>query len=571
MSKNETLSALKAKLSSQSDEIKHLKSKLALSHSAFLNIVGKSLDGVIILDQNKMVVYTNYTAIKLFDRNIADLLGEPLDIDFNPKGLVDSDETTAEILIPKVGGNQVICEVSVLKTEWNNEACYVVSFRDITERKKTEEILEHMSTHDYLTDLANRAYFERLLEQAIQRPGHQPLALIYLDLDHFKMINDTFGHVTGDQLLKAVSAALLQCVQPGDVVARLGGDEFALILNSIRNADDAVTVSKTILSQLRNIFYLEGNEVSINASIGIAVYPYGGSHAAELLKNADLAMYVAKSKGKDQYQIFSGELSQQSIEHLHVLNGLRHVIPNQELFIEYQPIIDLKTLLCCGVEALVRWRHPTLGVLFPDHFLFHAERAGVMPSFSRWIIKQVFDDYERYHLESLKYISINLSATDFSASLEGSSIFSYLNELELPNSKLIIELTESAFIHHPELILNKFNHLKEQGIRIAIDDYGTGYSSLSLLKQLPVSIMKIDKSFIADIGTDSNDRIIVNSTIQLAHNLGLKVVAEGVETEEQLDFLKKHNCDYIQGNYFSKPLEIKKLKAFLERPLRKDK
>lgn len=494
---------------------------------------------------------------------IADLLGEPLDIDFNPQQLLDSDEVSAEICFQKTNGNDVICEVSALKTEWNNEVCYVISFRDITERKKTAQLLEYMSTHDHLTDLPNRAYFEKQINQAIQDARAHPFALIYLDLDNFKTVNDTFGHATGDLLLKAVSTTLQQSVRKGDVVARLGGDEFSLILCSLKKTEDVIAVSRSIFKKLGKIFYIEGNELLIKASIGIAIYPSGGTNAAELLKNADIAMYVAKTSGKDQYKIFSAELSQQSEQHLQVLNGLKHVLANKELLIEYQPIISLKTLECCGIEALLRWRHPQLGLILPDKFIFPAEKSGVMSSFSRWVIKQVLSDYKKINLEQLKYISINLSAAEFTAAEEVDTIFPYLNELEIPANKLVIELTETALINQPELILNKFNELTKRGVKIAIDDYGTGYSSLNLLKQLPITIMKIDKSFISEVDTNSNDMIIVKSTIQLAHNLKLKVIAEGVETKAQLNFLKEHGCDYIQGNYISKPLTINKLKKFL--------
>ena len=568
MTKNrkETIASLKEEIGTLQEEIKHLKSRLSMSSSAFLNIVGKSLDGVVIIDEKKMVQYTNYAAISFFDRNIADLLGEPLELDLNPVMMGHNNETTTELHVPKANGTDAIAEVSVLKSEWNNEPCYVVSFRDITARKKTEELLEYMSTHDYLTNLPNRVLFEKEIDEAVQhsRDNAQHMALIYLDLDNFKQVNDTLGHVVGDQLLKEVSMRLQQTVRGGDTIARLGGDEFALILHSIRKPEYAAVVSRSILDKLGKVFQLEENEIFINASIGIAVYPYAGTSAVELIKNADTAMYIAKAHGKNQYQYYSVESTEQAEQDLIIINGLRNVIHNNELILQYQPIIDLNTSTCWGIEALLRWEHPQLGLVYPAQFLHHAEDSGIIVSIGQWVIQRALEDYKRLHLTSLLFISINISANELVASKMAETIYTCTQESGISACKLVVELTEASMMHHPNDSIKKFERLSKMGVQIAIDDYGTGYSSLSILKKLPISILKIDKSFMDDIDRNSNNQLIVKSTIQLAHNLGLKVIAECIETKKQFEFLKDHGCDYLQGYYYSKPLDIDELQTYIQ-------
>lgn len=291
-------------------KVKLLENKLAMSNIAFLNIVGRSLDGILIVNQQKMVLYTNYAAIKLFDRNIAELLGEPLDIKINHEKV--SRESGVELKIERPDGSIAITEVSIVKTEWNNETCYVISFRDITERKKTEEILEYMSHHDPLTSLPNRTFFEKQIQKNIEeaKKSGSYMAILYLDLDNFKMVNDTLGHDKGDKLLKKVARTLSKSIREGDTVARLGGDEFAIIINKLKKADDATTIAKNIISKIGRCYKIDGHNVYTNASIGIAIYPESGKTTIELVKNADIAMYSAKHKGKKQFCHYSPELKQ---------------------------------------------------------------------------------------------------------------------------------------------------------------------------------------------------------------------------------------------------------------------
>jgi diguanylate cyclase (GGDEF)-like protein/PAS domain S-box-containing protein len=310
------------------EKLKQLESKLAMSNSAFLNIVGKSLDGIVIVNQDKMVVYANYAVMELFDKNIADLLGEPLTIPVDPLALATKDTNAMEINIPHTDGSTSIAEISILNTEWNNEACHVVSFRDITERKKTEEVLSYMAEHDFMTDLPNRVAFEKHMTESIKRArtGREHMAVLYLDLDNFKLINDTLGHDSGDALLKEISKVLKRSIRQGDTVARLGGDEFAIILNGLRKTEYAGRVAQTILNELEDPFDFEDKKIYSNASIGIAVYPYGGTTAVDLLKNADTAMYSAKHNGKNQYRFYSADLNETNERILLISTGLRKAL-----------------------------------------------------------------------------------------------------------------------------------------------------------------------------------------------------------------------------------------------------
>lgn len=560
-------SSLIKKMDGLKDEIAQFQMRLEKSNAAFLNMVDNSSDAVLILDLNKKVLYTNYAAIKLFNRNISDLLGNLLPLKLNLLKLVERDEDKSKAHINIKNGHDTMVEVSVHKTLWNNQPSYVVSFREMTEQKKAKKTVEHLSKHDFLTDLPNRLSFEQKFEKVISnaRDNHSLVALLYLDLDNFKMINDLLGHDAGDELLRKVSHIIRGSVRYDDLVARMEGDEFVLILNEVLNIESPSLMARRILEKLATITHLNEKPIYINASIGIAMYPQDGNTSAELLKNADIAMYCAKTYGKNQYRYFSSQLLEEKTINIHIINGLRNAIVNEEFFLEYQPIIDLKTNHCHGVEALIRWRHPTLGIIAPSDFLVIAEATGMMLSIGQWVIKRSLEEVKKFDIGRHFFLSINISANELDLIETGERIISCLDELAIPPEKVIIELTETSIMQHPNDVIEKLQRLADIGIHIAIDDYGTGYSSLSYIKQLPISIIKIDKSFIDDLGQDPQDSIIIQSTIELAHNLGLKVIAEGVETKEQLTVLKKFGCDYAQGYYFSKSLAPHDLTHYLSK------
>lgn len=549
------------------EENEHIKRKISMSNAAFLNIVGKSLDGIFIVDVNKMVLYTNYAAIKLFDRNISDLLGEPLKLDIDLDEFFSNSEMVEETFIEKSDKSKAIVEVSAWQTEWNNNRAYVISFRDITERKKSEELFEYMSQHDYLTDLPNRLLFEKHLAIAIDSAEYknQHMALLYIDIDDFKMVNDTLGHDIGDLLLQQVSNILKNITRSGDTVCRLGGDEFAVILSELNDPDYPSSFAESILKKFREIFCFSGQEIYANVSIGIAIYPISGQTSLDIVKNADSAMYSAKRLGKNQYCCYKEGLNEYSEINLQIASGLRSGIKNKEFFLEYQPIIDINTTKCCGIEALLRWKNPSLGLVPPDKFIPFAERSGIMPYLSQFIISQAIQDYSSLNSEQISFISLNMSANELNRDGTAILIDKELKQNKLPPEHLILELTETVVMLQPKVAIKKLNTLSDMGVKIAVDDFGTGYSCLAYLKDLPLYILKIDRSFINDIGKDDNDEIIIKSTIQLAHNLNFKVVAEGVETKEQLDFLKEHHCDYIQGFYYSKSLSLQCLQDYISK------
>lgn len=546
-------------------QLKIAQKKLRTANNAFLSIVGKSLDGIVIVDKDKRIIYANYVAIGMFDRNIADLLGEPLGTILNTEHCISNKVMSFDTEVDRSDRSKFTLEVSVLPTEWNNEACSVVSFRDITERKKAEEMLDYMSKHDYLTDLPNRVCFEESLLSAIQeaQQHQQHMALLYLDLDNFKMVNDALGHDVGDLLLKQISNTLQDVTRTGDIVARLGGDEFAVILRQLRKPEDAGVIARKILNQLGRVFDIEGRELYTNASIGIAVYPESGINPVDLVKNADTAMYSAKEHGKNQYRYYTESFNKQSENNLLIINGLRSMLHNQEMFLMYQPMVDMNTSRSVGVEALLRWRHPKLGLVPPDKFLPFAEEAGTILHIGRWVIKQALSDYKRMHLPDDGFISLNLSANELNGAKTAGVIMECVRDLELKHEHVVLELTETSIMHQPKHTINQFNILAEKGVQIAVDDFGIGYSSLNYLKRLPINLLKIDKSFIRDLGRDQADEVIVQSIIQLAHGLGLRVVAEGVETKEQATYLKRYNCDYAQGYYYAKPMSFVQLKDYL--------
>jgi diguanylate cyclase (GGDEF)-like protein len=548
-------------------KIKQLNSKLSMRNAAFLNFMDESVDGIVIIDAKKKVLYANKSVCELLHIKPIALMRKPLDLIVDPTKLPNHYHEMIELSInndfKKIDKT---ISLTLIETQWGKISGYLLNLRDLTEEKKSLESLNYITCHDALTDLHNRTYLEKQLEKTIHESvtKGQHFALLYLDLDNFKIVNDTLGHSVGDCLLKAVSMMLKKSIRRGDTISRLGGDEFAIILRGLRKPDYAAVVSNNILDGLNSVFNVGDKEIYTTVSIGIAVYPFSGVTVSELIKNADTAMYEAKKSGKNQYHFFSPELTRGNEEKLTIYNGLRNVTKHNELFLEYQPIIDVKTTRCVGVEALVRWQHPTLGLIPPNHFLHYAEEAGLMIMIGQWVIQRALEDYDGFKNTEL-FLSINLSANELNGEKMGETIFATIQKYAIPSDKIVLEITETSMMQDPEDTVKKFNKLSHIGVKIAIDDYGSGYSSLSYLRQLPVSFLKIDKSFIDDIALDVNikNTIIVKSTIELAHSLNLKVIAEGVETKEQVDFLKKHGCDYIQGFYFSKPLGVEALKKFI--------
>jgi diguanylate cyclase (GGDEF)-like protein len=398
------------------------------------------------------------------------------------------------------------------------------------------------------------------IEQLITQ--YQQLSIFYLNLDHLALINETLGFEVGDRVLQEVTCCLQRIVVPPSLIAHITSDEFVVVLPQMNSIPCARNLAVDMLHELESLT-LDKRALFISASIGIAAYPEQGECAVELLKNAMTAMHAAKNNGKNQYQFFVKKLSQDSHDALLIMNGLRRALSRQELCLEYQPIIELATMQCVGMEALMRWQHPELGLLLPEQFLTLAEEIGVSVELGQWVLQQACADYRQLSTKIPLLLCINMSATEFMIAELETTILATLQRTSIPIEYLIIELTEKIVMRDPEYVINKIKALANAGISIAIDDYGMGYSSLSLLKKLPTNLLKIDQSFIRDIDKKMPNAAIVESTIQLAHHLGMKVIAEGVESEEELIVLTQYACDYVQGFYFSKSLPLPELQRYL--------
>lgn len=444
---------------------------------------------------------------------------------------------------------------------------FVVSHYDITEMKRYEAELEFQTNQDTLTGLANRNLLRDRLNQEIayaERYGH-PVWVVFVDLDHFKFINDTLGHKAGDSLLKTVAERLQSAVRETDTVARLGGDEFVLVLPERSDENLAMRVIQRIKDSVVMPFTIEDYEFFITCSIGMAVYPTDGKDPETLMKHADIAMYRAKEIGRNNSQFYTPTMNERALERLHMEGDLRAALEQDQFELHYQPQVDLRSGKIIGVEALIRWNHPEHGMIAPSRFIALAEETGLIVPIGAWVIRTACAQnkaWQRAGHERLK-IAVNLSARQFTQHDLVELIAFALAETKLDPQYLEIELTESmvmADVEHAIEILRKLNEL---GVQISIDDFGTGYSSLSYLKRFPIDVLKVDQSFVRDITINPDDAAIVASIISLAHSLRLQVIAEGVETAEQLDYLQGNDCDVIQGYHFSRPLPAEQLEQML--------
>ena len=451
------------------------------------------------------------------------------------------------------------------------------SIRYAIERNRTKERIYHMAFYDSLTGLPNRVLFQDRLKLALasaERHRHMA-AVLFLDIDNFKRINDTLGHFMGDKLLKEVagrlSATMRRCdsvtKDVPDLFARLGGDEFTVLLNMINEVDDAAKVAHRITETISIPFKLDGYEIYITSSIGIAVYPGDGKDINSLLKNADAAMYYAKEHGKNHYQYYKESMNAAALERLTLENELRRALEREELFLHYQPQVNVRTGAITGVEALVRWQHPARGVVPPSEFIPLAEETGLIIPMSDWVLKTACMQSKAWMEEGydMAPISINLSSQQFQQKDFIETLSRTLSESGVSPQDIILEITESTIMQTTESSFAVLHELTEMGMRLTIDDFGTGYSSLGYLKRFPIYAIKIDRSFIREISTDPDDAAIAKAIISMAHSLKLNVVAEGVETIEQLKFLHDHESDEVQGFLFSRPVPPEEISVFLER------
>jgi len=432
----------------------------------------------------------------------------------------------------------------------------------------THESLRDQATHDSLTGLPNRLLFgDRLADRLeMARRHNRMLAVMFLDVDRFKYINDTFGHNTGDLLLKWVASRLSNLLRKEDMVARMGGDEFTIMLSEINSRCDADQFAQRVLQSFSKPFVLDGQEIFVSASVGVSIFPSDGTDAETLVKNADTAMYRAKENGRGCHQIFVSTLNEKTSRRLELESHLRRALDRDEMIVHYQPRVDLNTGSVLGTEALLRWRRPDVGLLPPAEFVPLAEETGLIIPIGRWVIDAACAQNKSWQEAGLPMmdVAVNISARQFRQENLVETVKKALDETGLDPRYLTLELTESALMHNPDMAADVLGELKAIGVRIAIDDFGTGYSSLNYLKRFPADIVKIDGSFIRDITTDPNDAAIAGAVIAMAHSLKLRVVAEGVETLEQLEFLGSLNCDEIQGYFVSHPVPAEGIEFLLQ-------
>ncbi|MDH3637611.1 MAG: EAL domain-containing protein, partial [Gammaproteobacteria bacterium] len=442
--------------------------------------------------------------------------------------------------------------------------------QDITEQKQAEEEIRRLAYFDTVTGLPNRAAFEERLSQAVAlaKRNDRQLAVLFLDLDNFKRINDTLGHTIGDLLLKEIAGRLLTAIRRSDTVtrnqpdeddknlARLGGDEFIVLLSEIRRSEDAAIVANRILETLSQPVNVAGHEISVTPSIGIAVFPKDGDDVESLLKNADVAMYAAKRRRKNQYQFFAEKMNATALWRLKLEERLRKALERQELELHYQPLVDLSTEKILGVEALLRWNHSKLGQVPPAEFIPVAEETGLIAKIGEWVLRSACSQAKAWRNSGLPIarMSVNISVVQFVQSNFVDLVVKILKQTGLEADALELEVTESLLMKNAEEAVNTLNALKKLGIGLAIDDFGMGYSSLAHLKRLPIDRVKIDPTFICGLDSSPKDAAIVRAILAMALTLDLGVIAEGVETVEHLRFLKAHGCNEAQGHYFGRPL-----------------
>ncbi|HET6518914.1 MAG TPA: EAL domain-containing protein [Geminicoccaceae bacterium] len=550
-------------------------------------IVDSVADGIITVDQEGVIQSFSRSAEDIFDYRREEIVGRGIDLLLTraPRAAEGGDEGGAgagaggrltpvelarepgELLGRRRSGEVIPIELAVNEVSFNGSTLTILTVRDITLRKQTEETIRNLAYHDPLTSLPNRLLFNDRLTQAIERArrGRVMLCVMLVDLDRFKLINDSLGLASGDEVLRAVAERLVATVRKSDTVARLGGDEFLILLPGTEGAESAAVVAQKVLDSFKPLLPISGQEISITASIGIALYPHDGENAETLIRNADTALYRAKEQGRHTYQFYTTDMNARAFERLVLETQLRKALESAELVLYYQPQVRIDTGEIVGVEALVRWFHGDLGLISPAEFIPLAEETGLILAIGEWVLRTACHQVRQWHAVGFGdlRLAVNLSGRQFQQADFVATVARLLEETGFEPTQLELELTESVIMRDAEETIGKLRQLDELGIHLAIDDFGTGYSSLNYLKRFPIKSLKIDQSFIQDIPEDSNDAAIAQAIIAMAESLRLKVIAEGVETREQLELLRSYRCEEMQGYLFSRPLPAEELLELL--------
>jgi diguanylate cyclase (GGDEF)-like protein len=436
-------------------------------------------------------------------------------------------------------------------------------------QKEVEKKLNLLAYYDTLTGLPNRANFEKTLNEFIEQKDNN-FALVYMDVDNFKNINDTLGHLTGDKFLMHMADVLNDSIHPKEFVARLGGDEFAILLSNVKTEEEAISKIQNLLWTIRKPWTIDGQEFYISVSMGIVLYPKHGDSLETLLKNSDIAMYHVKKQTKDNYCVYSDQLQEKNLQQITMINELYRAIENEEFKLVYQPIVDLKTGMLNGVEALIRWVHPEKGIISPIEFIPLAEEIGNIHEIGRFVLNKAFWQKKQWEEQGYPHLKMSINVSGKSLVQEGfvEYISELLKETGIQSSEIQLEITETVLIEKMQASRKVLSEISAMGIKIALDDFGTGYSSLTYLKNLPIDVVKLDSNFVKGIMENGEDSVIVQSVIKLTHDLHLKMVAEGIENEDQLALLQNNFCDFGQGYLFSRPVEEEQVIELMEASLK---
>ncbi|WP_019581701.1 MULTISPECIES: phosphodiesterase DibA [Pseudomonas] len=528
-------------------------------------------EGVLVTNSNGLIVHVNRAFMEITGYQCEEVLGQRPSMfksGHHPPGFYQAMFATLESLGEWSGeiwnrrkSGEIYPQWQTIRLVHDDQgrlSQYVAVFSDISAIKNSEHELTHLAHHDPLTNLPNRLLFTDRAGQAVAsaQAHKRGCALLMIDLDHFKLINDSLGHSVGDQLLKGVAERLNTLFGPGITLARLSGDEFALLAENCPQPGHAAALAQQVVDGLKEPFQIDGHSLFINASVGISLFPSDALSAEQLLRNADSALFKAKSAGRDGYALYTEELTAHAQQRVEIAFELRRALEQQELRVYYQPVHDLKTSRLIGVEALVRWEHPQRGLVSPAEFIPIAERTGLIAEIDAWVMRQACQQMCQWQAGGvvLSFVAVNVSSRLFARRELYQQVAQVLHDTGLDPAYLELEVTESAVMEDPEVALEQMHRLRELGVRLAIDDFGTGYSSLLRLKRLPVQKLKIDQGFVAGLPGDEDDAAIARVIVALAQSMGMQVHAEGIEQVEQAAFLLEHDCDLGQGYWFGRPV-----------------
>lgn len=561
--------------------VKMSANSLKEEHKLLRTILSSITDGVIVVNEHGRISFMNHVAEQLTGFIEKDLINKPLNEILN---IIDTDSgirydvpvkevldkgipinfNSLNVLISEGGSQHLILgSASPIKNDSNKVIGALVAFQDISEKKHAEETIKYHEYYDSLTDLPNRKLFNEYLNNALENAhkNKAKLSVLIIDIDYFKDINNTLGHDIGDKLLQQAAKRLIKVLSENDVLARMGRDEFTILMPQIDESEQACILAHNALEELGLSYSIDGHELYITASIGIAIYPDDGDKSGVLMKHANAALYNAKKNGRNTYQSYVVIDDEKVIERFSLTKDLHTAIERNEMTLHYQPKIDCNTGTIIGMEALVRWVHPKRGIINPGVFIPMAEESGMIKQLDTWVLRTACSQFKILtdtYKKPLR-LSVNLSAYQFRNHNLVETIEQALKDTSFEPSHLELEITETTAMENIDFTMKILNRLNDMGVSISIDDFGTGYSSLNYLRYFPIHILKIDQSFICDMENDQNTKVIIKSIIDVAHSLNLKVTAEGVETAEQLSMLQQMNCDELQGFLISKPLSLTEL------------